>query len=405
MPDTNIVDDLNALALTPILPPVPVTSSLVSTLGVGPGTLVSNAAGMEVNRLDFGLAWLFRWLNQLKAVTPMTVGMIGDSNTAGYRGPILAALLTQVPGITVVNYGVGNTTLNQFVNKTGPFATNGLAMDALIAAGHDLVICNFDGTNTPAVDAGGSPQSFAADMDAFLTALRGSANGSPGRCSVLLCTSSAQAEGGTNSGTIWKRDMLFKAYSRQVVALAALKYNCAFFDLCGRLPEPTVDFAAGSVGVNTWFTDNHLHPINAHNDLLAQMLFEYLVPSVYRLQTGRFDVSVGASGFTQVGSSAPANLENMSTKRIMSHIYLEGRLNHAGKTIAKGDFLFAVNSRHKPRIQVWNAMCQVYDGSTQPLTPIRVNIQQDSQVIAAEAGPFVATGIRMRADWECVGYN
>lgn len=113
----------------------------------------------------------------------------------------------------------------------------------MLAAGHDLIICNFDGTNTPAIDAGGSPQSFSSDLDAFMTALRASANGSPGRCGVVLCTSSAQADGTINVGTSWKRDMLFKAYTRQIVAAAAKTYNCAFFDLGARLPEPIVDLS------------------------------------------------------------------------------------------------------------------------------------------------------------------
>ncbi len=183
------------------LVPVQVASALVGSLGNGPGTMVPNAAGMDSARLEFGLAWLFRWLNGLKAGTAMTVGMIGDSNTESYRGPILQALLAQLPNVTVVNYGVGNTTLKQFVNKTGPYASNGKALDAVIAAGHDLIISNWDGTNTPAIDAGGSPQSFAADLDAMMTAIRGSANGSPGRCAVVLCTSSAQADGTVNAGT------------------------------------------------------------------------------------------------------------------------------------------------------------------------------------------------------------
>ncbi len=385
--------------------PVQVASNMLSSAGVGPGTLVGNAAGMEPTRLEFGLAWLFRWLNGLKAGTAMTVGMIGDSNTAAYRGPILQALLAQIPGVTVVNYGVGNTTLNQFVNKTGPFASNGLALDAVIAAGHDLIISGWDGTNTPAVDAGGSPDTFAADMDAMMTAIRAGANGSPGRCSVVLCTSSAQAEGAVNAGTPWKRDMLFKALTRQIVTAAAKKYNCAFFDVGGRFPESTVDFAAGSVGVDTWFTANHLHPINAQNDILAQLMFEYLVPSVYRNASGRRDVTPGSSGFTQPGSVAPGNLENMSTKRIGSHVYLEGRLNHAGMSITQGQFLFALNSTHKPRIQVWNATIQLFDGANQPMTPLRVNVQADGQVVAAEAfSTFSVKSVRMRADWECVGY-
>ncbi len=387
------------------LVPVQAASALVGSLGNGPGTMVPNAAGMDSARLEFGLAWLFRWLNGLKAGTAMTVGMIGDSNTESYRGPILQALLAQLPNVTVVNYGVGNTTLKQFVNKTGPYASNGKALDAVIAAGHDLIISNWDGTNTPAIDAGGSPQSFAADLDAMMTAIRGSANGSPGRCAVVLCTSSAQADGTVNAGTTWKRDMLFKAYSRPIVAAAAKAYGCAFFDLGARLPEATVDFAAGSVGVNTWLTDNRLHPINAHNDILAQILFEYLVPSVYRNASVRRDVTPGTSGFTQPGSVAPGNLENMSTKRIASHVYLEGRLNHAGLSIAQGQFLFAINSTHKPRIQVWNATIQLFDGATQPMTPLRVNIQADGQVLAAEAfSTFSVKSVRMRADWECVGY-
>lgn len=390
------------------LVPVPFASALVSTTGNGPGSLVENAAGMEATRLDFGLAWLFRWLNGLKTQTPMSVGLIGDSNTAGYRGPILQALLTQISGITVVNYGEGNTTVDQFVNKTGAFASNGKALDAVLAAGHDLIVSNWDGTNTPAIDANGSPTTFASGMDAMMAAIRGSANGSPGRCSVLLCTSSTQAEGAdwsATTGSIWKRDALFKMFTRKVVTDAAKKWNCAFFDVGGRLPEAIVDFAAGSVGVNTWMTDNHLHTLGAHSDLLAQHVFEYLVPTVYRHMSIRQDCIPGGGGFTQPGSTSPGNLENMSTKRIMSHIYLEGRMNHAGKVIAKGDYLFSINARHKPRIQVWNAICQLFDGATQPMTPLRVNIQQDGQVIAAEGlAGFTVASIRMRADWECVGY-
>lgn len=385
--------------------PITANSALVGTLGNGPGTLVENVAGMDTSRLEFGLAWLFRWLNGLKAGTAMSVGLIGDSNTESYRGPLLAALLAQVPNITVVNYGVGNTTLKQFNEKTGAYASNGKAIDAVIAAGHDLIVCNFDGTNTPAVDIGGNPQTFATDLDVLMTAIRGSANGSPGRCGVVLCTSSTQADGTANAGTMWKRDMLFKAYTRPIVAAAAKAYNCAFFDLGARLPEAVVDFAANSVGADTWMTSNRLHPLNAHNDLLAQALFEYLVPSVYRNASVRRDVSV-AQGFTQPGSVAPGNIENMSTKRIASHIYLEGRLNNVGLTaITKGMSLFSVNSTHRPRIQVWNAALQLFDGTNQPMTPIRVNVQTDGQVVAAEAfSIFTITGIRMRADWEAVGY-
>jgi len=384
------------------LVPITAASGLVSTTGNGPGILVENAAGMEATRLEFGLAWLFRWLNGLKAQSVMSVGLIGDSNTAGYRGAILQTLLTQIPGITVVNYGEGGTTLNQFVNKTGPFASNGKALDAVLAAGHDLIVSSWDGTNTPAVDANGSPATFATDMDAMMAAIRGSANGSPGRCSVLLCTSSTQADGADwapTTGSTWKRDALFKMFTRKIVTDAAKKWNCAFFDVGGRLPEAIVDFAGGSVGVNTWMTDNHLHTMNAHSDLLAQHMFEYLVPSVYRNMSIRQDCIPGAGGFLQ-----PATIENMSTKRIMSHVFLEGRMNHAGKTIAKGDYMFSINARHRPRIQVWNAICQLFDGATQPMSPLRVNIQQDGQVIAAEAGAVTATSIRMRADWECVAY-
>lgn len=78
---------LPSTGVTPTQPPVSASSSLVGTLGNGPGTLVSNVAGAEIDRIEFGLAWLFRWLNGLKAGTAMTVGMIGDSNTESYRGP------------------------------------------------------------------------------------------------------------------------------------------------------------------------------------------------------------------------------------------------------------------------------------------------------------------------------
>lgn len=111
-------------------------------------------------------------------------------------------------------------------------------------------------------------------------------------------------------------------------------------------------------------------------------------------------------GFTQPGSVAPGNIENMSTKRIASHIYLEGWLNNVGLTaIPKGTSLFSVNSTYRPRIQVWNAALQLFDGTNQPMTPIRVNVQTDGQVVAAEAfSTFTITGIRMRGDWEAVGY-
>ncbi len=76
----------------------------------------------------------------------------------------------------------------------------------------------------------------------------------------------------------------------------------------------------------------------------------------------------------------------MSTKRIASHIYLEGWLNNVGLTaITKGTSLFSVNSTYRPRIQVWNAALQLFDGTNQPMTPIRVNVQTDVQVVAAEA--------------------
>lgn len=265
--------------------------------------------------MHFGREQLARLYYLLDTNASVSIGMIGDSNTESYVGPILEALLEGVSGITVTNYGVSSTYEAEWLNETGVFATGQPSASknftAVMAANHDLIINGYGGTNDPAF--GRTAAQFLTTKRASLAAIR-AAKGDPGAVGILQLTANTQNAGASG------RDPLFlsqvNAGMRQIVQDPSIA--AGFFDKTAELPDPFPDFAVSGFS-NKWLDSARVHTQFGHTTIMAQLIFEWLIPGCYR-GAGTTAVVTPGTGFT-----LPASEKMVGTK--------------AGNTVVGGGYI------------------------------------------------------------------
>jgi hypothetical protein len=243
----------------------------------------------------FGREQLARLYFLLDAGSPVSIGMIGDSNTAGYVGPVLEALLEGISGVTVTNYGVSGTYEAEWLNETGVFAPGQPQetknFSAVMAAGHDVLINGYGGTNDPAF--GRTVEQALTAKRATLEAIRANPAGTnPGTLSILQLTANTQNDGAAGRDAFYLSQ--FNAGVRQIVQDPNIA--AALFDKTAEFPDPFPDFDAGGF-TNKWLDSARVHTQFGHTTILAQFIFEWLIPSCYRGAGGVGQVTP-AAGFT-----------------------------------------------------------------------------------------------------------
>ena len=362
---------------------LPAASLPSFTRPLGAGTLVPSAGrvpavrvGHEVSRLDFGRERLFRWLNQLAGRRPQVAVFVGDSNTEGRWGAAVAALFAGLSGVTTINNGLSGTTVSQWANNTGAIAGTGRGLASVLGAAPDLLVIAYGGTNEPLF--GVDPEGYLADLDAALTTIRSSANGSVGRLSIVLVTAATQGSGVARFAGGETTDEYFLARARRGIAALAHKHVCAFFDRAGRFPDSTVDLVSGSIGANTWLDDNRLHTLGAHTTLLARSFFNWIAPSEIRTERIIFP-SLGA-GFT-----LPSGEEALSLQRLtIGSVLIEGYVNGPVTPLPAGRPVGTLPPAWRPRTPKWSVSARLFDG-TLPMELTALNISTAGEITLASA--------------------
>lgn len=247
----------------------------------GLGRRLINKWGRE-RRTHFGEEYLARWYYLLDVRANSVVVIVGDSNSEGYVGAALEQLLSALPGVTVYNCAISGSYEAQWLNETGPYAVgqpgHSKGFSAVMAMEPDLIINGFGGTNDPYY--GRDAAMFLASKRQTVEAIRANPLGIRGACSVVLCTANAQRNGADN------RDEAFLAEVNP--GIAALcdepEIEMAFFDKNALFASGTPDWNTGGFSYK-WIDEPGVHTQYAHTTLLAQALYEFLVPSAYRAGT------------------------------------------------------------------------------------------------------------------------
>lgn len=260
----------------------------------GGGNRPVNYWGRE-RMTHFGREQLARLYFLLDGGSAVSIGMIGDSNTEAYLGPVLQALLEGLSGVTVTNYGVSATTEDQWLNETGPFAagqpSESKNFTNVMAAGHDLLINGYGGTNDPSF--GRTVEQALTTKRATLEAIRADPTGTdPGVLGILQLTANAQNAGASGRDPLFQSQ--FNAGVRQIVQDPTIA--AAFFDKTAELPDPFPDFIPGGFQ-NKWLDSARVHTQFGHTTVLAQFIFEWMIPGCYRGAGTNAQVTPG-TGFT-----------------------------------------------------------------------------------------------------------
>lgn len=266
------------------------------------GRRVQNKAGRSWDQLQWGREYLFRFLNRLHAGSAISVALIGDSNTAAYAGAEIKGLLEGVAGLTVTNYGVSGTTFEQWRTNTGGINGTGKDMASVLAANPDIIIDLYGGTNDPYY--GGTVDSYLNSKRTAYTSIR--ASKPIDQLSIVLCTAASQNDGGAmgvEGGE--KRDELYTHKVRAGIIDLAEEFQCAFFDKAGRLPDAFVDFGTATLS-NTWLDGARVHTLNAHTKIIAQELYEFVIPSAYRVGSGGGVTNLSGSTLSKLAADLPS---------------------------------------------------------------------------------------------------
>lgn len=247
---------------------------------VGGGRVI-NKPGREPSLRTFGQETLIpRFLNRLKAGSSINIALAGDSNTIAYSGPVLAGLLTGLSSnITVNNFGVSGTDVHQWITNTGGISGTGKDLTSVLATLPDLLVIRY-ATNSPYY--GRDAASYLASLETALSTIRASANGSVQQLSIVVCSGHPMNDAAAmavESGE--KRDERYNARIRPGIMALCEKYQCCFSDCYGRFPDAFVDFASGPAQ-NSMLDAARVHAQNALIDMIAQAVYEDIVPSVYR---------------------------------------------------------------------------------------------------------------------------
>jgi hypothetical protein len=241
----------------------------------GGGRRVQNIAGRDPSLTEFGQENMVRWLEGLRTGVTLKVLLVGDSNTLGHVGAVLATDLASLPNVTVANHGISGTNIEDWRNGTGAFAASGKALADGIAYGPDLIICGWGGTNEPL--SGRSEAVFAASLRSALTTLRAALD--VNTTSIVLMTANAMnADTGTGGH---KPDELYNTNVRPYIMQAADDFTCGFFDKNGKFPNAFADFAAGAMQ-NLWTDSARVHTTALSRDILKAELLDFLVPAGVR---------------------------------------------------------------------------------------------------------------------------
>jgi hypothetical protein len=235
------------------------------------GRRVINHAGRDASLLAWGQECLIRWLSGLKNGDTLSVGIVGNSQmTDGstYLGYILGFLLDCHPGVSVTNYAISGTSMEEWRTGANGYSAANKALANVVAGTHDLIIIGF-GENEPAA---------AQDADEFDTTYRLCLDDLRAQdvqaCSILLLTPNAMNGAGD-------RDEYHNAIYRPVIRQCALDYQCAFFDRNGLFPDAYVDRGTGD-SQDEWLDNIGVHPSELQRDTLAFKIYDFLIPEGLR---------------------------------------------------------------------------------------------------------------------------
>ena len=192
--------------------------------------------------------------------------MVGDSNTEGYVGAALATYLDSLPNVSLTNFAVSGTQIEQWRTASAPYDTNGKSLANVISYDPDLIVMCW-GTNDPVV-GGRTAAQFSTSLSQALTTLRASL--SVNACSIAVLTPSAM-------GDTSDRDELWSLRLRPIIRAMSERFDCAFFDKNALFPNSAIDLAAGAMQ-NKWLDSARVHTATLSTNILAAMIAEWLTP-------------------------------------------------------------------------------------------------------------------------------
>ena len=234
--------------------------------GVSGGNRLLNRPGRAAELHQWGRENLVRWLEGLRTNATLKVALVGDSNTEAYVGAALATYLDSLPNITLTNFGVSGTQIEQWRTAASPYNSNSKALTDVVAFDPDLIVMCW-GTNDPVVGARDADD-FSTSLASALTTLRTSLG--VNACSIALLT--PQALGDTSG-----RDELWNLQIRPIIRTMAERFDCAYFDKNALFPNSVIDLAAGAMQ-NKWLDSNRVHTSDVATNIIAAMVAEWLVP-------------------------------------------------------------------------------------------------------------------------------
>ncbi len=234
--------------------------------GASGGRRVMNKPGRDPALHQWGRENLLRWLEGLRAGETLKVALVGDSNMAGYIGTPLQSYLDSLPNVSVSNFAVSGTQIEQWRTATNPYDSNSKSLANVIAFDPDLIVMCW-GTNDPVVGSR-TAEDFATSLQAALTTLRASLGVNV--CSIVLLTPNAM-------GDTSDRDELWSLRIRPIIRAMAERFDCGFFDKNALFPNSAIDLAAGAMQ-NKWLDSARVHTATLSTNIIAAMIAEWLVP-------------------------------------------------------------------------------------------------------------------------------
>lgn len=234
--------------------------------GASGGRRLLNKPGRDASLHQWGRENLVRWLEGLRAGETLKVALVGDSNTASFVGTPLQTYLDSLPNVSVTNFAVSGTQIEQWRTASAPYNTNGFSLANVIAFDPDLIVMCW-GTNDPVV-GGRTAAQFATSLAASLTTIRASLG--VNACSIALLTPNAMGDGSD-------RDELWSLRLRPIIRAMAERFDCGFFDKNALFPNSAIDLAAGAMQ-NKWLDSARVHTADVSTNILAAMIAEWLAP-------------------------------------------------------------------------------------------------------------------------------
>lgn len=364
--------------------------------GGGLGRQMVNLWGRD-RATHFGLEYLFRFHFILESGLPVKIALIGDSNTAGYAGPILQALLDALPDSTVQNFAVGGTFEDEWFNETGVFATGqpyeSSNYSAVKAFSPDLLINGYAFTNDPAF--GRTVDQAIATKRAFLSDYRDLGGGQPGArggTSILQMTANAQRNGANG-----RDEFALAEFNARLRTLCdEREYEVAFFDKNAVMPNGSVDVGVGGME-NRHIDAAGVHTTFAHSRILAHAIYEFLVPTPYRPIGGNGPLEVvPASGLTQPASekmrSVPTGGPGITGKGYLAVT--------TPAPLTAGQAIGTIAEGHRPGTALWGIPLEIFDSfKTPPFESIRGNIGVDGTITTRTASTYDAERVYLNGSW------